>query len=171
MKIHDQGLDDTLREILEVQPQLLTRFVYRVARGARTDISRAIRERYAVKAGALSKHIKISRAVMTSDTSAEAKIIIGGGALSLASFGAVRGTKRGVSFMVMKGRKTIAASAFMMKGQAAKRKGRPRLPVRVLKGPSPSQMATQSNVETMIGRAVSKRFESETKSLIQWKKR
>lgn len=171
MIIHDEGLQDELKAILEVEPRLLTRFVYRVARGARTDISRAIRERYAVKAGAISKHIKISQAVMTSDTSAAAKITIAGRPMSLSSFGAVRGTKRGVSFTVMKGRKTVAQSAFMMKGLVTKRQGRPRLPVRVLTGPSPSQMSTQSNVEKMVGLSLKKRFDSEAKSLIQWKKR
>lgn len=168
MKIDDRELHRAMRELDDelrgASKDMRRRVLPRVARGARTDIAREVRKRYQVRSRALREQTRIGR-VSTGSTSSRVTITLSDRSLPLDAFGSVRQNKRGVAVTVLRGRRQTIDGAFMLRGRVLKRRGKARLPLRAIRGPSLAQMA--SEVWSEVDRAVAERYRKDLAHLVR----
>lgn len=136
-----------------------------------------IRKRYNIKASDLKNEIKITRA---SKSSKKFRITVSHKGLALVKFGAAKQTKKGVNVTVIKGERDHYKSAFIteVKGTNSKtnhrgvfiRKGKPRLPIKELYGPSAMQLMSSKEAQEHIEKIFQDKFEKELASAIKYVK-
>lgn len=146
------------RETKKLPDEIARKVLPRVAKGARTELSKAIRKTYAVKSADVNARIEIST-VRRSRSKSRIDLVVKDGALPLGKFGNVRESRTGLRVTVRRGKRSILRNTFLVNKKAMKRMGPPRLPIRPLFGPSVVQMSEE--VWESVFKAVSSRFHAE----------
>ena len=89
MKVTVRGLADLREEAdrlqREIESKIVPRVLARTARGARTEISKQVRQRYSVKSGAVNAAVKIGPV-----RSSQVILTVSGKPLQLSQFGGMR---------------------------------------------------------------------------------
>lgn len=149
----DAALDD--RSLRLAQSSVLNRMGAKV----RTTTNRGIRQRLALKSRDVNSALRIQRA---SPQRLEWRLQASGSRISLRKFGA-RQTRRGVTVRIRprSGRLTLARSFIGPNQQVFRRKGRPRLPIVKLTGPSIPQAMTNQLVRRAQDELVRKEYPSQ----------
>lgn len=125
------------------------RALNRGARGARTEMSREIRKKVRMKARDVKDAVRIDRASYSSSTPT-ATLRISEEPVPLVRFGRARQVRKGVAVTIMKGKRQTIPGAFIVDelgGNAFVRKGKARLPIRMLYGPSVRNLAPAALVK------------------------
>ena len=160
MKVTVRGLADLREEAdrlqREIESKIVPRVLARTARGARTEISKQVRQRYSVKSGAVNAAVKIGPV-----RSSQVILTVSGKPLQLSQFGGMRQRKTGVGVTIIKGRRQTLEGAFVVRGRAFTRVGSARLPIRPLAGPAVSQMLLVGDVWRRVQYGIVVRYEKE----------
>ena len=140
------------------------RAINRAARTARSEMSKGVRDRLAIKKRDLDQRMSITRA---RDTNLEATITIDNSPVSLLTFGAKQ-ISRGVSVRVLKSAgRTLLASAFTVGsigGEVFTRRGSDRTPIDMLRGPRVARSAEEaweSRAHDAAARIINQRLDHE----------
>lgn len=142
IKINDgevKALERALKDMGRTLPRIMTRALNKTAAPARTEITRGLAKRTGMKIGRTKESVKLKKATFSN---LRAAISLSTGRIPLIDLRA-RETKRGVTYRSTKtgGRETISDAFLTRVGSTEhkgifKRKGRPRLPIVELRGPS-----------------------------------
>lgn len=141
IKINDRevrALERALKGMGRTLPRIMTRAINKAAAPARTEITRGLSKLTGMKIGRTKESVKIRKATFSN---LRATISLSTGRIPLIDLRA-RETKRGVTYRSTKtgGREKIPDAFLATVGAGHegifKRKGRPRLPVVELRGPS-----------------------------------
>lgn len=145
----------------------------RAGRSALAQTVMFIRKAYNIKSSDLKNEIKIKAATRTRD---RFRLTVTHKAIALVKYGSARQTRTGVSATISKGKRQQFKSAFIAtvgKGSHTgvfKRKGKARLPIKELYGPSAEQLMSSKQAEEFIQRVFRERLEVELKRAIEYAK-
>jgi hypothetical protein len=131
--IGDQELAQTLSRLSSHDiPKAIKAGVRDAARAGRTTMAKSIGQRYSLTAGRIKQDVYPPR---FSDNGQTAVISTSRRPITAMQF-KPRETRKGLSMSIFRGERTVVKSGFMAKGLPFKRKGKPRMPIDVIHGPS-----------------------------------
>lgn len=129
---------------------------------ARTDMSREIRNEFALKAGYVSERLRVRKAWRSGALELTASLAGGDGrkrSANVIAFGA-RQIRKGVSVRIRKGRRKVIAGAFIAnKGRTVFiREGRTRLPIKAVQTLDVAQMFNTKRINARVIATINRRF-------------
>lgn len=162
------------RKFPRAMPRILSRAINKVAGAARTFIVRVVAGQISIKQKDLKQqNVKLRKA---SFRRLVAVILIMGGRIPLKRF-AARQTKKGATYRIQKtgGRKTVAGAFIVetMGGHVFRRKGKTRMPIAKLFGPSVPQVVedvaelAENTLNRRIGNNLEKEITTQTTLVLQ----
>lgn len=113
-------------------PKAIRSGVRDAARAGRTTLAKSIGQRYSLSAGRIKQDVPTAR---ISDGGQTAVITTSRKPITAMQF-KPRQTRRGLSMSIYRGQRTLVKSGFMAKGLPFRRKGKERMPLDVIHGPS-----------------------------------
>jgi hypothetical protein len=113
-------------------PKAIKAGVRDAARAGRTTLAKSIGQRYSLSAGRIKQDVSQAQ---FSDAGQTAVIRTSRKPITAMQF-KPRQTRKGLSMSIFRGERTVVKSGFMAKGKPFKRRGKPRMPLDVIHGPS-----------------------------------
>lgn len=113
-------------------PKAIKAGVRDAARAGRTTLAKSIGERYSLSAGRIKQDVSQAQFLNQGQT---AIIRTSRKPITAMQFKA-RQTRQGLSMSIYKGKRTVVKSGFIAKGLPFVRRGKDRMPIRVIQGPS-----------------------------------
>lgn len=131
--IGDAELARTLAQLSSHDiPQAIKAGVRDAARAGRTTLAKAIGQRYSLSAGRIKQNVPTARISGDGQT---AVITTSRKPITAMQF-KPRQTRKGLTMSIFRGERTVVKSAFMAKGLPFRRRGKARMPLDVIHGPS-----------------------------------
>jgi uncharacterized protein YgbK (DUF1537 family) len=135
-------------------PKAIKAGVRDAARAGRTTLAKAIGQRYSLSAARIKQDVPTAR---ISNGGQTAVITTSRKPITAMQFKA-RQTGRGLSMAIFRGERTVVKSGFIAQGLPFKRKGRERMPIEVIHGPSIHAIYTGGKHSQAITQATEQRI-------------